>query len=185
MRAVVVDEPGGLEKLRVAEVPEPEARAGEVLIEVTYAACNWSDIQKRQGVYPDPVHYPAVLGLEVSGRILERGPGVRALHVGQPVAAIAGPRALGGFAERIAVPREFVIPLPAGFDLRKAAAFPVVALTAYHLLHTAHRVRRGETILIHAIGGALGLVLTQLAVAAGARVVGTASSQAKADSAVA
>jgi NADPH2:quinone reductase len=99
MRAVVVDEPGGLDKLRVADVAEPEARPGEVLIEVAFAACNWSDIQKRQGVYPDPVQYPAVLGLEVSGRIVDRGPGVRGLHVGEAVAAIAGPSAIGGFAE--------------------------------------------------------------------------------------
>ena len=185
MRAVVVDEPGGLERLRVAEVAEPRAGPGDVLIEVAYAACNWSDIQKRQGVYPDPVQYPALLGLEVSGRVLRRGAGVRAPREGQAVAAITGPRGLGGFAERVAAPRAYVIPLPEGFDPKLGAAFPVVGLTAYHLLHTAHRVRRGETILIHAIGGALGLVLTQLAVAAGARVLGTAGSRAKAERALA
>jgi NADPH2:quinone reductase len=185
MRAVVVDEPGGLDKLRVADVAEPEAGAGEVLIDVAFAACNWSDIQKRQGVYPDPIKYPAILGMEVSGRIARVGPGVRGFRKGQPVAAIVGPRALGGFAERVAIPQEFLIALPDGFDMRKAAAFPVVGLTAYHLLYTAHKVKRGETILIHAIGGALGLALTQLAVAADAKVLGTASSRAKADSALA
>src|SRR4051794_18437977 len=99
MRAVVVDEPGGLDKLRVADVPEPWPGPGEVLMEIAYAGCNWSDIQKRQGVYPDPVQYPAVLGLEASGRVVETGRGTRGVRVGQTVAAMSGPRALGAFAE--------------------------------------------------------------------------------------
>lgn len=171
--------PGGLDRLELVELPEPAPGAGEVVVEVAFAACNWSDIQKRQGVYPDPVAYPAILGAEVSGLVRAAGPGVRSLRPGQPVAALTGPRLLGGFADRVAVPEAYAIPLPAGFDARIAAAFPVVTLTAWHLLHTAHRIRRGDTILVHAIGGAVGLMLTQLARDAGAEVIGTVGSPAK------
>lgn len=184
MRAVVVDEPGGLEQLRVTKIPEPAPGPGEVALEVAFAACNWGDIQKRQGIYPDPVAYPVTLGAEVSGYVRARGKAVSGLRVGQFVAALTGPDMLRGFADTVIVPEKYAIPLPPGFDPRLAAAFPVVSLTAFHLLHTAYRIRRGETILIHAIGGALGLAITQLAHAAGARVIGTVGTPAKAERAV-
>jgi NADPH:quinone reductase len=81
----------------------------------------------------------------------------------------------------VRVPADYVLPVPPEMDLRRAAAFPVAGLTAWHLLHSAHRIRRGETVLVHAAAGAVGLALTQLAVAAGARVIGTVGSAAKAD----
>lgn len=179
MRAVVVGSPGGLEALTLAEVPDPGPGPDGVLIEVAYAGCNWSDVQKRQGVYPDPVSYPAILGLEVSGRVLAKGRAARGLAVGQRVAALTGPRMLGGYAELVAVPAPYVIPLPDGIPIETGAAFPVVALTAYHLLHSAYRLRRGETVLAHAIGGAVGLMITQVAKAVGARVIGTVGSAGK------
>src|SRR5690606_36538218 len=79
MRAIVVEQTGGPEKLVQRDLPEPVAGPGEVVIDVAYAAANWSDIQKREGVYPDPVQYPAVLGLEVSGHVAAVGRGVRHL----------------------------------------------------------------------------------------------------------
>jgi NADPH2:quinone reductase len=173
MRAVVVAAPGGLDALAIEEIAEPELNSDDVVIEVVYAACNWGDVQKRQGIYPDPIAYPAVLGAEIAGRIVKRGSGIRHLRIGQPVAAITGPDMLRGFAERVRVPSTYVLPVPPDLDLRRAAAFPVAALTAWHLLHSAHRIRRGETVLVHAAAGAVGLALTQLAVAAGARVIGT------------
>ncbi|WP_170984274.1 quinone oxidoreductase family protein [Rhodoligotrophos defluvii] len=179
MRAAVVETPGGLERLRLEDVAEPAVGPGQVLIDVVRAACNWGDIQKRQGIYPDPIPYPSVLGGEVTGFVRACGRGVSALREGQAVSAITGPAMLGGFADMVVVPEKYVIPLPPGMDGRMAAAFPVVALTAYHLLYTAHRVRKGETILVHAIGGGVGLALTQLATAAGARVIGTVGSPAK------
>ncbi len=179
MRAVVVAEPGGPDRLELTEVPDPALGAGDVLIDVAYAGCNWSDVQKRQGVYPDPVAYPAVLGLEVSGRVRATGPGVRALAAGDRVAALTGPTMLGGYAERVRVPASYVIALPAEVALETGAAFPVVALTAHHLLHSAYRLRGGETVLVHAIGGAVGLLLTQLAKAAGATVIGTVGAPGK------
>ena len=179
MRAVVVEEPGGPAKLLLKDIPEPVPSAGEVAIDVHYAACNWSDIQKRAGVYPNPVVYPAVIGLEVSGYVAAVGPGVRRVRVGQRVAAITGPDMVGGFAERCLAGAAYLIVLPDDMSLDLGAAFPVAALTAYHLLHSAHRIRKGERILIHAVGGAVGLMLTQLAVAAGARVIGTVGSSGK------
>jgi NADPH2:quinone reductase len=180
LRAVLVDQPGGPEELRAVDLPEPLPAPGEVVIQVAYAALNWGDIQKRQGIYPDPVSYPAVLGAEVSGTIARCGKGVVSLKPGQFVAAITGPRMLGGYAGFVAVPQDYVLPLPPNFDPRLAAAFPIATLTAFHLLHTAHRIRRGEIILVHAIGGAVGLALTQLAKRAGAVVLGTVGSAAKA-----
>jgi NADPH2:quinone reductase len=185
VRAVLVERPGGLDQLRLAEVPDPVPAAGEVLIDVAFAGCNWSDIQKRRGVYPDPVSYPAIIGLEVSGRIRSAGAGVRGFATGDRVAALTGPRMLGGYAERVAVPAAYATRLPAALPLDVGAAFPAVALTAYHLLRTAHRVREGEVLLVHSIGGAVGLLLTQIATAFGATVIGTVGVAGKGDRALA
>ena len=180
MRAVVVEQPGGLDELKLTRVPEPVPGPGAVQIRIAYAGCNWSDIQKRQGVYPDPVDYPVILGAEVSGIVSATGRGVRNRRVGDRVAAIVGPAFAGGFAEFCMTDSRYVMPLPSSVSLKLGAAFPVVALTAYHLLHSAHRLRKGETVLIHAIGGAVGLMLTQMAVRIGARVIGTVGTPAKA-----
>ena len=95
MRAIVVEKPGGLDRLVMKEVADPTCGPDEVLIQVAYAACNWGDIQKRQGVYPDPLRYPAIIGAEVSGRIAAKGDRVRGFKPGTRVAAITGmPRSL-------------------------------------------------------------------------------------------
>jgi len=180
MRAIVVDRPGGPDRLQLREVPAPGCGDGDLLIRVAFAACNWGDIQKRQGIYPDPVAYPAIIGAEVSGTVVARGARVRGFAVGDRVAAITGPQTLGGYAELVAVPAEYAIALPDGMALELGAAFPIVSLTAYHLLHSATRLARGETILVHAIGGAVGLMLTQIAKLRGAKVIGTVGTAAKA-----
>ena len=180
MRAMVVESPGGLDKLVMKTVPTPEPGPADVLIETAFAGCNWSDIQKREGVYPHPVAYPAILGLEVSGIVRGLGKKVRRLRIGDRVAAVTGPNLLGGYAEHCCVHQHYVIPLPEAVPLDLGAAFPVIGQTAYHLLHTAHSLRKGETVLIHAISGGVGLLLLQLALAAGARVIGTTGSKDKA-----
>lgn len=184
MRAVEVAHPGGVDMLSFVEAPDPVAGEGEVVIDVAFAAANWSDIQKREGVYPDPVTYPAVIGLEVSGTIGAVGAGVGGLEAGQRVAAISAPRMLGGYAEKCVAGAEFVIPLPDEMSLETGAAFPVVCLTAYHLVNSAYDLTAGETVLVHAIGGAVGLAVTQLAVAKGARAIGTVSRPGKAERAL-
>jgi len=179
MRAVEVSAPGGIDKLAIVDLPDPVPGAGEVVIDVAFAAANWSDIQKREGVYPDPVIYPAVIGSEVSGTIASVGADVSGLEPGQRVCAITGPSVLGGYAEKCVVGADFVIPLPENLSLETGAAFPVVTLTAYHLLNSAYSLQDGDTVLVHAIGGAVGLAVTQLAVERGARVIGTVSSAGK------
>ena len=181
MRAVEIATPGGVENLAFVDAPDPTPGPGEVVIDVIYAAANWSDIQKREGVYPDPVTYPAVIGLEVSGTVHSSGDDVSDLVKGQRVAAITGPRMLGGYAERCLVGADFIIPLPDDISLEVGAAFPLVSLTAYHLVNSAYDLKQGETVLVHAIGGAVGLAVTQLAVAKGATVIGTVSSAGKGD----
>ncbi|MHA6646164.1 quinone oxidoreductase family protein [Mesorhizobium sp. A623] len=173
MRAVCVNLPGGLENISIAEIEEPRAGPGQVLVQVVYAACNWGDIQKRQGTYPDPMTYPLFLGAEASGLVEAVGKGVSGLEPGQPVALISGIDMLRAFAEKLVVAAELVIPLPAAFDLRQAAVIPIAALTAFHLLHTAHKIRPGEAVLVHSVSGSVGLALAQLARDAGATVYGT------------
>lgn len=179
MRAAVVEQPSVTGEPALRTVERPVAGPAEVLLQVAFAAANWSDIQKRQGIYPDSVDYPVVLGAEVSGTIVEVGQGVRRDLIGRPTAALCGPRLVGGCAEYVAVPVSYLVPIPDGFSLADAAAFPLAALTAYHLLYTAHRIRRREVVLVHAAAGSVGLAVVQLAVLAGARVIGTVGSQAK------
>ena len=124
MRAVVVDRPGGRDRLEVKEVPDPVPGDGDVLIRVAYAACNWGDIQKRQGIYPDPVAYPAVIGAEVSGTVAATGKPKRGLAPGTRVAAITGPSTLGGYAEMVAVPRPMSSGFPTTCPLIWAPPFP-------------------------------------------------------------
>jgi NADPH:quinone reductase len=180
MRAILVERPGGREQLRLVERPVPTPGPDEVLIRVAYAAANWGDIQKRQGIYPDPVAYPVVLGAEVSGTVAAIDPGVRGIRPGARVAAICGPQMLGGYADYVVVPAAYLLPLPPGLSLKAAATLPVAMLTAYHLLHTAHRLRRGEVVLVHAIGGAVGLALTEIGRLGGATMIGTVGSAGKA-----
>lgn len=181
MRAVVVGRPSATGEPLLQAVDRPVPGRGEVLLRVAFAAANWSDIQKRQGIYPDPVSYPVVLGAEASGTIVDVGGGVSRDLIGKPTAALCGPRLVGGCAEYVAVPVSYLVPIPEGFSLADAAAFPLAALTAYHLLYTAHGIRRGEVVLVHAAAGSVGLALVQLAALAGARVIGTVGSTAKQD----
>jgi len=179
MRAVVVERPGDRSVLTVVDRPPPEPAAGEVRIRVRYSAANWSDVQKRRGTYPDPVRYPVVLGAEVSGVVDAVGPDVPARLAGRPVAALCGPGLVGGHAEYVTVPVDYLVPIPAGHPLDAAAAFPMAALTAYHLLRTAHDLRRTEVVLVHAAAGSVGLAVIQIARLLGATVIGTVGSAAK------
>ncbi len=180
MRAVVVETPGGLDKLVLRDVPVPEIGPEDVLIETAYAALNWSDLQKREGIYPHPVKYPAVMGLEVSGRVKAVGAKVRGFKPGDRVAAVTGPDLLGGYAEYCRVHKNYAFQVPEHISLAQAAAFPVTGFTAYHLLHTAYQIKSGECIVIHAISGGVGSMALQLARKAGARVIGTVGSRSKA-----
>ena len=183
MRAIVVKQPGDVSQLELTRIPEPVAGPGEVLIDVRYASCNWMDTEKRRGVYPDKsLTYPMILGNEVCGTIRKCGGGVKGLTEGQRVAAILPS---GGYAELCVAHPDLIIPLPEAIPDTLGAAFPIVSLTAYHLLNSAYSLKEGETLLIHAIGGGVGLMTTQMAAQMGARVIGTVSSDGKGEQALA
>ena len=176
MKAVRINEFGGLEVLQWVDVPEPTPRAGQVLIKVDSAGVNYADIMRRQGNYPGP-DLPATLGLEAAGTITDLGEGVSGLSVGQRVMAM-GPQ---GNAEFVAVNASYVFPYPETVDPVQAGGMPIVFLTAYHLLKTRGQIQPGETVLIQAGASGVGTVAIQLAKAWGARVITTASSPEKLD----
>jgi NADPH2:quinone reductase len=175
MRAVVVSRPGG--EISVAEVAEPRPGPGEVSIDVAYVGCNFADTMIANGSYPHPKGYPLVMGLEPSGRIAEVGPGVDGFSVGDRVAVFC--EDAGAFADRVVAPAERLIRIPDAMGLDVAAAFPIQALTAWHLLHNVSVTKPGDVVLLHAAGGGVGLLATQLAVAAGATVIGTVGTRGK------
>ncbi len=172
MRAIVVERPGGLEALELRQVAEPEIGPDDVLIDVAYCGCNWADTQRRAGSYPHPVDYPDIIGREVAGTVAELGDAVEGLALGDRVAASAWS---GGYAERCAAKADMVTLLPDAVPLDVGAAFQVQGQTAYHMLHTVYGVKAGDTVLVHAAGGGVGLMVVQLAVHAGATVIGTAT----------
>jgi NADPH2:quinone reductase len=172
MRAVFLNPPGGPEEnMLVATIPDAKAKPGEALIAVEYAGCNFADTMMRRGVYPHPKGYPLVAGLEVAGKVVAIGAGVTEVAVGDRVAGFS--EDAGGFAEFCPIPARRLVRMPASIGFDVAAAFFIQALTAWHLLHTVGTTRKGDVVLIHAIGGGVGLYLTQLAVKAGATVIGT------------
>jgi NADPH2:quinone reductase len=178
MRAMLLSAANGTpESLAVVEVETPEPGPGEVLVEVAYGGCNFADTMIWRGTYPHPKGFPMVAGLELAGRVAAVGRDVADVRVGDRVAAFLEDG--GGFAEFCVVPAERIIPLPDAIPFDVAAAFPVQALTAWHMLHTVSTTRPGDLVLVHAIGGGVGLYLTQLSVMAGATVVGTVGTAGK------
>jgi NADPH2:quinone reductase len=178
MRAVLLNAPGGAgENMIVAEAPDVEPRHGEVVVAVEYAGCNFADTMMRRGVYPHPKGYPLVAGLEVAGTVTAVGPGVAEVKIGDRVAGFSEDG--GGFAEFCVLSVRRLFALPDTIDSDVAAAFLLQGLTAWHLLHTVSTTNRGDTLLIHAIGGGVGLYLTQFAKKAGALVIGTVGTAGK------
>lgn len=178
MRAVIFDTPDGkIESTVIRDIPAPIAGPGQVLVQVAFAGLNYADLMMRSGIYPHPKGYPLVAGLELAGTVTAIGDGVTDITVGDRVAAFS--EDAGAFAEYCAVPTERIIQLPDGIGFDIASAFYVQALTAWNLLHTVSKTKAGDTILIHAIGGGVGLYLTQLAKAAGAKVIGTVGTAGK------
>jgi NADPH2:quinone reductase len=176
VKAIVIPSPGGHDKLAMSEVADPIAGPGEVVIDVAFAGLNWADTQIRAGTYSHPVKYPIVPGYEVSGTVAALGLGVGQVAVGDRVCAFVYG---GGYAEKCVARADAAIVLPKGIGLDQGAAFPIQALTAYHMLFTVYRLKKGDAVLVHAIGGGVGLFCTQLAVHAGARVIGTVGTPGK------
>ncbi len=178
MRAVTISEPGGPDVLTWAEVPDPVCGPGEVVIDVAATAVNRADLMQRQGFYPPPRGASEILGLECSGVISEVGAGVTGWSVGDEVCALL---AGGGYAERVAVPAEQVLPKPAGVELATAAALPEVVCTVWSNVFQLAGLKRGDNFLVHGGSSGIGTMAIQLAARAGVRVFTTAGTQAKLD----
>ncbi|MGW6879733.1 NAD(P)H-quinone oxidoreductase [Streptomyces goshikiensis] len=171
MHAITIEQPGGPEALVWAEVPDPVAGEGEVLVEVAASAVNRADILQRQGFYDPPPGSSRHPGLECSGRIVAIGPGVSGWAVGDEVCALL---AGGGYAERVAVPAGQLLPVPEGVDLVTAAALPEVVCTVWSNIFMIAQLRPGETVLVHGGSSGIGTMAIQLAKAIGAKVAVTA-----------
>ncbi|MCA3585667.1 MAG: quinone oxidoreductase [Methylocystis sp.] len=177
MKAIVFQEPGRLDPDMLREIAVPSVQTGEVLVRVACAGLNFADMMMRSGTYPHPKGYPLVAGLEMAGEIVQVGQGVTAFAPGDRVAAFS--ENAGAFAEYCAVPEERLIRLPASIGYDTGAAAYIQATTAWNLLHTMTNTQKGDVVLIHAIGGGVGLYLTQFAKKAGATVIGTVGTRGK------
>lgn len=179
MRAIIIEQFGGREVVQLADVPQPVAGPGEVLISVRAAGVNPVDWKIRAGFLEGrlPHQFPIILGWDVAGVIAELGPGVSGWTVGDEVYAYARKPVIqaGAYAEFIAVDAGHIGRKPANFTFAEAASVPLAALTAYQSLFDAAQLCAGESILVQAAAGGVGGFAVQLAHHAGARVWGTAS----------
>jgi NADPH:quinone reductase len=171
---------GGPEVLRWEEVEQAAPAAGQVRLHNTAVALNYRDVCVRKGLH-EVKAFPSGLGIDSAGVIDAVGPGVAGLTLGQRVACVAGPD--GAYAESRLVPAARVVPLPEGIDERTAAAMMIRGMTARYLLRETYPVKSGDTILIHAAAGGVGLIVCQWAKHLGATVIGTVSSREKAQTA--
>lgn len=157
------------QSLAWCEVPDPVAKANELLVEVRAAALNRADLMQRDGKYPPPPGWPEWMGLEVAGVVLQAPPGGR-WQVGDQVCALLGG---GGYAEQVAVPADLALPVPAGLSMAEAAAIPEAFATSYLNLCLEGGMQAGDTVFIQAGASGLGMAAIQLAKILGAKVVTT------------
>lgn len=173
--AIVIRAYGGPEVLEPADLPEPVPGPGEVLVELAAAGVNFIEIYQRMGRYQGDL--PRVLGGEGAGTVVAVGPGVTSVQVGDHVASV---NFAGSYAKRAVVAADRVVPVPASVSDETAAAAMLQGMTAHYLLTDSYRVQPGDTILVHAAAGGMGLLLTQIATRwLGARVIGTVSTPEK------
>ena len=176
MKAIRVLENGGPEKLVYQDVPEPEPGPGQARVRIEAIGVNFIDVYFRTGLYKAPL--PFTPGMEAAGTVDAVGSGVTEVSPGDRVAYAMN---LGAYAERGLVQAWQLVRLPDGLDARTAAAAMLQGMTAHYLTHATYPLRRGETALVHAAAGGAGLLIVQMAKLAGARVIGTVSSDAKAE----
>jgi NADPH2:quinone reductase len=176
MRAVRVHEHGGADVLTLDDVPEPDPGPGEVLVRLAATGVNFIDTYHRSGQYRADL--PITLGSEGAGEVVAVGDGVEGISVGQHVGST---NLAGAYAELATAPAERVVPIPHGVADETAAAALLQGMTAHYLLHDSYPVKPGDTVLVHAAAGGMGLLLTQLASRMGVRVIGTVSTPEKAE----
>jgi NADPH2:quinone reductase len=175
MKAIRVHEPGGAEKLKYEETPVPSPGPKEALVKIEAAGINFIDIYFRIGLYKSACPY--IPGMEAAGMVAAVGPEVSEAKVGDRVGYTRVP---GAYAEYAVVPSWQLVPLPDSMSAQTAAAAMLQGITVHYLTHSTYPLKRGDTALIHAAAGGVGLLLVQVAKKLGARVIGTVSTEAKA-----
>ncbi|PYI37363.1 NADPH:quinone reductase [Arthrobacter psychrolactophilus] len=172
--AIVATAPGGPEVLQLAQVPMPVPGAGELLVKIVAVGVNFIESYQRSGVYAVP--FPFTPGTEASGQVVGLGEGVSTFAVGDRVATAEGTAC---YAEYAIIPAEKAIHVPAGVPMDVAAALPLQGMTAHYLMNSTYHVEPGQTVLLHAGAGGVGLLLTQMLKERGARVITTVSTEEK------
>ena len=180
MRAIVVSQTGGPEVLVSSEVPEPTGGERDIIVDVHAAGVNFIDIYQREGLYS--LSLPYTPGLEGAGVIRSVGAAVTEFSPGDRVAWTGH---LGSYSELVAMPADVAVLVPDSLSLETAAGMMLQGLTAHYLVTSVHKIVPGDTALVHAAAGGVGLLLCQMIRARGGEVIGTVSTDAKADAAVA
>ena len=177
IKAIRIHSPGGPEVMKWEDVPRPEPCPGEALIKQEAVGLNYIDVYFRSGLYKAPT-MPLIIGQEGAGTVLAVGPGVTTVKPGDRV-AYAG--ALGGYATERVIAADRLVKLPDAIDFKTAAAMMLQGMTAQYLVRRTHPVKAGDTIVVHAAAGGVGLILCQWAKHLGATVIGVVSTEQKAE----
>jgi NADPH:quinone reductase len=175
MKAIQVQQPGGPEALKLVDIPVPKPKPNEAILKIAAVGVNFIDVYFREGRYPSPL--PFIDGQEASGTVTEVGSEVKSV---QPGDCVAYTGVLGSYAEYAAVPADRLVKVPDKITDQQAAAAMLQGMTAHYLVYSTHPLKKGETVLIHAAAGGVGLLLVQMAKNIGARVIGTVGSLEKA-----
>ena len=176
MKAIQVKQVGGPEAMEVVEMPVPQPKASEVVVKLAASGVNFVDVYFREGRYKAPA-LPFVLGQEGAGVVIDVGAEAKSVRVGDRVAWTG---VLGAYAEYAAVPADRLVPIPQAVSDQQAAAAMLQGMTAHYVSHDTYPLKQGETALIHAAAGGVGLLLVQMAHNIGARVIATVSTEEKA-----
>jgi NADPH:quinone reductase len=171
MKAIYIEQTGGPDSLKYGDMPKPEIAPGQALIKVAASGVNFIDTYQRSGLYKVPL--PAILGSEGAGTV-EEG------TIFKKGDRVVWSMARGSYAEYAAVPESMLVALPDGVSFQDGAAAMLQGLTAHYLTHSTYPLKKGDTTLIHAAAGGTGRLLVQMAKIAGARVIGTVGTEAKA-----
>lgn len=177
-KAIRIHAPGGPEVMRWEDVPAPEAGPGEAVVRHAAIGLNYIDVYFRSGLYKTP-SFPAILGMEGAGTVTAIGPDVTEVKVGDRVAYASAP--IGAYATDRAMTADRLVILPDAIDFQTAAGMMLQGMTAQYLLRRTYRVQPGDTILVHAAAGGVGLILCQWGKHLGANVIGIVSTEAKAE----
>ena len=178
MRAIQISSNGGPEVLAVSDIPEPAGSDSDLIVDVVAAGVNFIDIYQREGLYPLPLPYTP--GLEGAGVVRSVGSAVTQFSPGDWVAWTGH---LGSYAEVVALPEDKAVMVPEGIELQTAAGIMLQGLTAHYLVTNVYPVSAGDTALVHAAAGGVGLLLCQMIRARGGTVIGTVSTEVKAEAA--